>query len=136
VPPDCWSWRSGVVAPFRGTVDGAAVLFGAEEAQARGTRLTLVAEGVGARHAGEQGELVRAAFPGLEVAVVQAAAAAPVLNGLARSAALVVVGAESPQEPRLSAVLATASEAPVAVIRSPRLRRLPAAPGRPERWAP
>jgi hypothetical protein len=124
VPTECWSWRTGVVAPFRGAIDGAAVLFAAEEAQARGMRLTLVADETVGAGADEERELVAAAFPGLEVGVVRAAAPAPVLVGLARSAALVVTGADDPADRRpFAAGLAAASEAPVAVIRAPRLRR-------------
>jgi len=122
VPTECWSWRSGVVASFRGSVDGAAVLFAADEAQARGMRLTLVVE-EGADAAAER-DLLRAAFPGLDVSVLRTALPVPVLVGLARSAALVVTGPDDPgdREP-LATSLAVASEAPVAVVRAPRLGR-------------
>lgn len=130
VPTDCWSWRSGVVTAWRGPEDGAAVLFAAEEAQARGMRLTLVAGDERGPRTGEEAELVRDAFPGLDLEVIDAAPA-PALVGLARSAALVVIGAERPGHPEpLSSALAAASEAPVAVIRAP---RIPATGGAPAR---
>jgi hypothetical protein len=130
VPTDCWSWRTGVVTAWRGPEDGAAVLFAAEEAQARGMRLTLVATEEHGRDIGEEAELVRDAFPGLELEVLRAAPG-PVLVGLARSAALVVIGADAPGDPEpLSVTLAAASEAPVAVIRAPRIRTTGGAPAR------
>jgi len=132
VPTECWSWRSGVVVPYRGAVDGAAVLFAAEEAQARAMRLTLVApEGPGPDAVAEA-ELIRAAFPGLGLDVIRVTAVAPVLIGLARSAALLVTGSEdlSDGEPPLCAALASASEAPVAVIRAVGLRPPGATPAR------
>ena len=121
VPTDCWSWRSGVVTAWRGPEDGAAVLFAAEEAQARGMRLSLVATKERGLDMGEEAELVRDAVPGLELEVLRAAPG-PVLVGLARSAALVVSGADAPGDPQsLSVALAASSEAPVAVIRAPRV---------------
>jgi hypothetical protein len=135
VPTENWSWRSGVVALFRGAVDGAAVLFAAEEAQAKGMRLTLVAhEGTGP-DARDEAELVAAAFPGLQLDVLLAGAVEPVLIGLARSASLVVTGADDSarRRPPLRVPLAAASEAPVAVIRGPRLQRAVAEPARATR---
>jgi hypothetical protein len=73
---------------------------------------------------------VRDAFPGLELEVLRAAPG-PVLAGLARSAALVVIGADAPGDPQsLSVALAASSEAPVAVIRAPRIRAVGGAPAR------
>ena len=135
VPTENWSWRAGVVALFRGAADGAAVLFAAEEAQAKGMRLTLVAPEVAASDAAEAAALVREAFPGLDLDVLPAAAVEPVLVGLARSAALIVVGADgtSHHHQPLDIPLAAASEAPVAVIRAPRLERAVGDPARAAR---
>jgi hypothetical protein len=134
VPTECWSWRSGVVAPFRGPIDGAAVLFAADEALARGMRLTLVADEAVGGGAEEVRDLVAAAFPGLDLDVVRTPSPAAVLIGLARSAALVVTGADDPADRRpLAEGLAAASEAPVAVIRAPRLRRQGGMPARAAR---
>lgn len=131
VPTEIWSWRAGVVVSFRGPVDGAAVLFAAEEAQARATRLSLVVPEQLAADADADAEagLVVAAFPGLRVEVIRAAAVAPVLIGLARSAALVVTGSDqtAAHGAPLRTTLAGASEAPVAVIRAPRLQHADAA---------
>jgi Universal stress protein family len=135
VPTEIWSWRTGVVASFRGPVDGAAVLFAAEQAQANDMPLTLVVPEQIAREADDRAGLVAEAFPGLRLDVISAAAVAPVLIGLARSAALVVAGSDQAAahgEP-LRTTLAAASEAPVAVIRAPRLRHAVAAPARSAR---
>jgi hypothetical protein len=135
VPTENWSWRSGVVVSFRGPVDGAAVLFAAEEAQARAARLSLVVPERLAWAADDEAALVVAAFPGLKVDVIRAAAVAPVLIGLARSAALVVTGTDqtAAHGAPLRTTLAAASEAPVAVIRAPRLQRADAAAERSAR---
>jgi hypothetical protein len=135
VPSECWSWRTGVVAAFRGPADGAAVLFAADEAQAKGMRLTLVAPDERARDAADEADLVAAAFPALHIEVIRAAAVAPVLIGMARSAALVVTGPDNaaPHAAPLSNTLAAASEAPVAVIRAPRLQRAVGGSGRAAR---
>jgi hypothetical protein len=102
------------------------VLLAAEEADARGAVLTLVASDGPA--VDPEADLVRSAFPDLEVEVVRARAATPVLIGLARCAELVVVGtglpsARPPHAPSLGAVLAAASEAPVVIAAAPRAPR-------------
>jgi hypothetical protein len=135
VPTENWSWRTGVVSLFRGAADGAAALFAAEEAQAKHMRLTLVAPEAAGADAEEAADLVRAAFPGLEIHVLRAPSVEPVLIGLARSAALVVTGVDDAggRRPPLRVPLAAASEAPVAVIRPPRLQRAVADPARAAR---
>jgi nucleotide-binding universal stress UspA family protein len=127
VPTETWSWRSGVVVALDGPGSGPAALLGAEEADARSTRLTLV-EPEGSGGAQAVADLVRGAFPELDVEVLRVRALVPVLIGLARCAELVVVGMEdaggrpSPTA-SLRATLVAASEAPVVVAGAPQAHR-------------
>lgn len=126
VPTEAWSWRCGVVAAIDGSGSGPAALLAAEEAVSRGTGLTLVAPEGGAADA--EADLVRAAFPGLEVELLRVRTPGPVLIGLARCAELVVVGGHersgrAPQAPSLRSMLVAGSEAPVMVAASPSLQR-------------